>query len=164
MNGMLVGRFQPFHLGHLEALRFALSQVTQLWLCIGSSNISQTKSNPFSYEERKKMVLASVDDFMESRLDIFPIPDVGDHQKWAKMIKNIIPEFDVVFTNDSLTRHIYLRQNVDVIPIPFADRESLSGTHIRGLIAGDLKWDHLVPAGTKKFLLDSGAKQRLKNL
>src|SRR3972149_1680300 len=27
MNGLLIGRFQPFHLGHIEALRFALSQV-----------------------------------------------------------------------------------------------------------------------------------------
>ena len=30
MNGLLIGRFQPFHLGHLEALQFALSKVDKI--------------------------------------------------------------------------------------------------------------------------------------
>ena len=38
MNGLLIGRFQPFHLGHLEALQFALSKVDKLWVGLGSSN------------------------------------------------------------------------------------------------------------------------------
>ena len=29
MNGFLIGRFQPFHLGHVEAIKFALSNVEQ---------------------------------------------------------------------------------------------------------------------------------------
>ncbi len=40
MNGLLIGRFQPFHLGHLEALQFALSKVDKLWIGLGSSNKS----------------------------------------------------------------------------------------------------------------------------
>ena len=32
MDGLLIGRFQPFHLGHLDALRFALTKVENLWL------------------------------------------------------------------------------------------------------------------------------------
>ncbi len=43
MNGLLIGRFQPFHLGHLEAFRFALSKVDKLWIGIGSSNKSSEK-------------------------------------------------------------------------------------------------------------------------
>ena len=38
MDGLLIGRFQPFHLGHLEALQFALSKVDKLWVGLGSSN------------------------------------------------------------------------------------------------------------------------------
>ena len=29
MIGLLIGRFQPFHLGHLDAVRFALSNVLE---------------------------------------------------------------------------------------------------------------------------------------
>ena len=48
MNGLLIGRFQPFHLGHLEALRFALSKVDKLWLGLGSSN-KPTEKNQRKY-------------------------------------------------------------------------------------------------------------------
>ena len=32
MNGLLIGRFQPFHLGHLEALQFALSVASNVYV------------------------------------------------------------------------------------------------------------------------------------
>ena len=58
MNGLLIGRFQPFHLGHLDALKFALSKVEKLWIGIGSSNKPNQKQNPFSADERKQMILS----------------------------------------------------------------------------------------------------------
>ena len=45
MNGFLIGRFQPFHLGHLEAVKFALSNVNHLYIGIGSSNKSNELRN-----------------------------------------------------------------------------------------------------------------------
>ena len=53
MIGFLIGRFQPFHLGHLEAIKFALSKVEHLHVGIGSSNKSHEKRNPFTADERK---------------------------------------------------------------------------------------------------------------
>lgn len=61
MNGLLIGRFQPFHMGHLSAVKFALSQVEKLWIGIGSSNKSHEKRNPFTADERKEMILSSLD-------------------------------------------------------------------------------------------------------
>jgi len=66
MNGLLIGRFQPFHLGHLKALHFALSKVDKLWIGLGSSNKPLQKNNPFSAEERNEMILASIDESMKS--------------------------------------------------------------------------------------------------
>ena len=68
MNGLLIGRFQPFHLGHIEALRFALSQVDNLWIGIGSSNKPTEKNNPFTADERKEMILSSIDNSISSRI------------------------------------------------------------------------------------------------
>ncbi|KAF6248071.1 cytidyltransferase [Nitrosopumilus sp. b3] len=164
MNGLLIGRFQPFHLGHLEALQFALSKVDKLWLGLGSSNKSPEKNNPFSAEERKEMILSSIDDSMKNRIEIYFIPDLDNHIKWIEKIDSIVPKFDIVFSNDELTKHLYSKRTVQVISIPFLKRDELSGTNIRDLIASDQKWEHLVPEGSKNFLINTSANERLKNL
>jgi len=164
MNGLLIGRFQPFHLGHLEALQFALSKVDKLWLGLGSSNKSIEHNNPFSAEERKKMILSSIDDSIKNKITIYFIPDVDNHVKWIEKIDTIVPKFDIVFSNDPLTDHLYSKRTVRVIPIPFLKRDQLSGTRIRDLIKSDQKWDDLVPSGTKHVLENLDGKNRLKIL
>nr|WP_255465078.1 adenylyltransferase/cytidyltransferase family protein [Nitrosopumilus sp. b3] len=151
-------------MGHLEALQFALSKVDKLWLGLGSSNKSPEKNNPFSAEERKEMILSSIDDSMKNRIEIYFIPDLDNHIKWIEKIDSIVPKFDIVFSNDELTKHLYSKRTVQVISIPFLKRDELSGTNIRDLIASDQKWEHLVPEGSKNFLINTSANERLKNL
>jgi nicotinamide-nucleotide adenylyltransferase len=164
MDGLLIGRFQPFHLGHLDALHFALSKVDKLWIGLGSSNKPLQKDNPFSAEERKEMILASIDDSMKQRIQIYFIPDLDNHIKWIELINTIVPKFNIIFTNDELTRHLYSKRDVTVLSIPFVKRDILSGTNIRNMIISDQKWEDLVPEGTKNFLYKTSGKQRLKNL
>ena len=164
MNGLLIGRFQPFHLGHLEALRFALSKVDKLWVGLGSSNKPIQKNNPFSAEERKQMILSSIDDSIKNNIEIYSIPDFENHQKWVENIDTIVPEFDIVFTNDEMTKYLYSKRNIEVISIPFLKRDILSGTNIRDLIISDQPWEEFVPDGTRNFLHENNAKQLLKNL
>ena len=164
MNGLLIGRFQPFHLGHLEALRFALSKVDKLWVGLGSSNKPPQKNNPFSANQRKEMILSSLDESMKEKILIYSIPDLDNHIRWIEKIDTIVPKFDIIFSNDELTKHLYSKRSTKVISIPFLKREQLSGTHIRDLIKTDQKWDDLVPKGTKDFLINNGAKDLLKNL
>ena len=164
MNGLLIGRFQPFHLGHLEALQFALSKVDKLWVGLGSSNKPVQKNNPFSAEERKQMILSSIDNTMKEKISIYFIPDLDNHVKWIEKIDTIVPKFDIIFSNDELTKHLYSKRNVQVIAIPFLNRNVLSGTNIRDLIISDQKWDNLVPQGTRNFLKNTSAKEHPKNL
>ena len=164
MNGLLIGRFQPFHLGHLAALRFALPKVDKLWLGLGSSNKPMEKNNPFSVDERKKMILSSIDDSIKNKISIFPIPDLDNHVKWIQNIDTIVPDYEIIFSNDPMTEHLYSKRNVQVISIPFLKRDQLSGTRLRDLIKSDQKWDDLVPYGTKLLLENFDAKNRLKIL
>lgn len=164
MNGLMIGRFQPFHLGHLEALQFALTKVDKLWVGLGSSNKPAEKNNPFSAEERKEMILSSIDDSIKEKISIYFIPDLDNHVKWIEKIDTIVPKFDIVFSNDELTKHLYSKRDVQVISIPFLKRDVLSGINIRELIISDQKWDDLVPEGTKIFLDNNSTKNHLKNL
>ena len=164
MNGLLIGRFQPFHLGHLEAVNFALNKVENLWIGIGSSNKYNEKKNPFSADERRKMITLSVDDSIITRIKIFDIPDVGDHKKWTYSIDKIVPEYNLVFSNDEFTKTLFEKREMNVVPVVLKDRGKFSGTNIRELIADDENWQDLVPRGTKKVLDKIDAKERLKNL
>ncbi len=164
MNGLLIGRFQPFHLGHLEAFRFALSKVDKLWIGIGSSNKPSEKNNPFTADERKEMILSSIDNSISNRIQIFLIPDLENHQKWIENIDMIVPDFDVVFTNDELTQSLYSKLGKKIVLVPFKDREVLSGTNIRNKIVSDQNWQTLVPEGTKTVLKRICVNDRLKIL
>ena len=164
MNGLLIGRFQPFHLGHLAALQFAIPKVDKLWLGLGSSNKPIEKNNPFSIEERKKMILSSIDDSIQNKISIFPIPDLDNHVRWIQNIDTIVPDYEIIFSNDPMTEHLYSKRNVQVIAIPFLKRDQLSGTRLRDLIKSDQKWDDLGPEGTKLILENLDAKNRLKIL
>ena len=164
VNGLLIGRFQPFHLGHLDAFRFALSKVELLSIGIGSSNKPPGHKNPFSAEERKEMILSSIDDTISKRIKIYFIPDLEDHKKWIEKIDSIVPKFDVVFTNDEITQSLYSKLGTTVFKVPLTKREVLSGTNIRKKILIDQNWQEFVPEGTKVVLQKIGAKQRLEIL
>jgi len=164
MDGLLIGRFQPFHLGHLDAVLFGLARAENLFICIGSSNKSNERKNPFSAEERREMITLSIEPSIIDRIKIFDIPDVGDHEKWTFEIDKIVPKYDVVFTNDEFTKTLFEKRKISVISVVLKDREKFSGTNIRELIADDKNWQDLVPQGTRKVLDNLNAKERLKDL
>jgi len=164
MDGLLIGRFQPFHLGHLDAVLFGLAKTENLFICIGSSNKSNERKNPFSAEERREMITLSIEPSITNRIKIFDIPDVDNHEKWTFEIDQIVPTYDVVFTNDEFTKTLFEKRKIDVIPVVLKDREKFSGTNIRELIADDKNWQDLVPHGTRNVLEKINAKERLKNL
>jgi nicotinamide-nucleotide adenylyltransferase len=164
MNGLLIGRFQPFHKGHLEAVYFGLSKVENLWIGIGSSNKNHEKRNPFTADERKEMILSSLDSKRLERVKIFFIPDTGDHERWTYHVDSIVPPYDVVFSNDQFTITLYKKRGKSIIEVPLLKRDTISGTNIREMITSGKDWSILVPEGTKKVLLKIGAKDRLSKI
>ncbi len=164
MNGLLIGRFQPFHLGHLEAVNFALSKVDLLFIGIGSSNKSNQERNPFTADERKEMITASLDRKILERVSIYYIPDLGDHSKWTHSIDEIVPNYEVVFSNDDFTHELFQKRGKKIIPVELKDRQNLSGTNIRDMIKNAKFWEDFVPDGTRNVLYSIDARNRLKDL
>ncbi|HEX5457506.1 MAG TPA: nicotinamide-nucleotide adenylyltransferase [Candidatus Nitrosotalea sp.] len=161
MDGLLIGRFQPFHKGHLEAVHIALSKVDNLWIGIGSSNKSYEKRNPFTADERKEMILTSLDSKTLERVKIFFVPDTGDHEKWTYHVDSIVPPYEMVFSNDDFTITLYTKRGKTIFEVPLLKRDAISGTNIREMIASGKDWSDLVPEGTKQVLLKIDAKNRL---
>ena len=59
---LLVGRFQPFHLGHLRLIQTLEKRenLGKLIIGIGSAQFKNTPENPFSFDERKEMITKSL--------------------------------------------------------------------------------------------------------
>lgn len=52
-----IGRFSPFHLGHAHVLTGALESSKLVVVLVGSSGQSRSLKNPFTFDERKDMIL-----------------------------------------------------------------------------------------------------------
>ena len=61
-RGLFVGRFQPFHLGHLAAIKYVLKKVDELVIVIGSAQYSHRRNNPFTAGERLVMVRKALEE------------------------------------------------------------------------------------------------------
>lgn len=79
---VFLGRFQPFHIGHMSIVEKILNQYPQMTLVVGSSNISGTEENPWSYLERLSIITESLPESMLDKITIYPLADVPDDNVW----------------------------------------------------------------------------------
>lgn len=162
-TALIIGRFQPFHLGHLLLVLEASKEARKIVIGIGSSQESRTPTNPFTAEERRRMILLSVKD-IGCEVCVYDIPDIGDNERWVAHVEKIVPEFDVVYTNGELERSLFAKAGYKVHATGLYNRNLYSGTEIRRRILAGVKWKHLVPEGTKKVLAELNARELLKGL
>lgn len=88
MLGLLIGRFQPPHIGHIELIRMALTQCDQLLILLGcTENKERTRKNPFTWSERAQMIRDSLTQQDCERLIITPLSDTTSDQQWCDTIK-----------------------------------------------------------------------------
>ena len=60
MKALFIGRFQPFHKGHLKAIKYLFNKYDGIIIGVGSSQYSNTVENPFSSDERMLMIRESL--------------------------------------------------------------------------------------------------------
>lgn len=71
---VFIGRFQPFHNGHLEIIREALKKAQNVIVAIGSSRAPRTIKNPWTFDERAEMILDALGDD-STRVSCTPLRD-----------------------------------------------------------------------------------------
>lgn len=88
---VFIGRFQPFHLGHHQIIVEALEHATKVAIIIGSSNSPRTHRNPFSFEERRSMILGSFTTSDRNRLYFACVEDVVyNDEQWVTDIQKAV--------------------------------------------------------------------------
>lgn len=163
MRIMFIGRFQPFHKGHLEAVRH-LSKMGDVIMALGSAQYGHTFRNPFSCSERMSMIAMAVEEAGLQVMDIVPVKDIHNHQRWAEHVKASVPAYDVIFTNSEVDRRIFSFAGDTVLKEWLHDRDRYEGKRIREALAQGTGWRELVPPAVEKILEKIGAEKRLREL
>jgi nicotinamide-nucleotide adenylyltransferase len=83
---------------------------------------------------------------------------------WVAEVLGYTPKFDVVFTNEPLTRRLFVEAGYKVEPIPFYKREIYSATEIRQRMLKNKNWEELVPESTVQFINEIGGVERIREL
>ncbi|MDP6599873.1 MAG: nicotinamide-nucleotide adenylyltransferase [Candidatus Woesearchaeota archaeon] len=160
-RGLFIGRFQPFHLGHLQDIKNALEEVDELVIGVGSSNEKHTKENPFTVEERIGMIDLVLPNNDIRGYTVNPIPDFHDDKKWVDYVETVVPKFDIVYTGNKWTERCfkgkYKVKRVDML-------KGVSSTIIRNRIITNKNWEELVPKDVVGYINGIKGVERVKRV
>ncbi len=165
-RGLFVGRFQPFHNGHLNAIKYVLEHVEELILVVGSAQHSHDSINPFTAGERIYMMRLAL---KEAQIDpvrhiIVPVSDVTLHSTWFSHLQSYVPRFEVVYSNEPLTCRLAKEAGYRVEYVPLFKRDRYWATEIRKRMLSGGNWKELVPKSVAEFIKLQDGVQRIKDL
>ncbi|OTG73247.1 nicotinamide-nucleotide adenylyltransferase [Acinetobacter sp. ANC 4169] len=89
---VFIGRFQPFHLAHMQTIKIALQHSQNVILALGSAQNERNIKNPFSASEREQMILSNFSEADQKRIKFVHVIDVYDDQKWQQLLKSLVTE------------------------------------------------------------------------
>lgn len=166
---LVIGRFQPFHTAHLKLVRVALSKHPKVIILIGSYRQARDIHNPFSFEERRDMILSSLSIEESKRVIIKPVRDyVYNDNLWISEIQRIVDEITEEKMEVHLVGHNRDRSSYYLSLFPqwvFEEvgklENNISASDIRDLLCrshqkgDDLSWTKIVgkvPSAVSHFL------------
>ncbi len=166
VRGILIGRMQPVHNGHMQVISRILEEVDEIIIGIGSAQISHELKDPFTAGERVVMMSQALSDMDvdSSRYYIIPMQDINFNAVWVSHVKMLTPPFSIVYSGNPLVKQLFSEEGFEVRQPPLYDRLHLSGSEVRRRILNDENWKELVPDATVELLREINGVERLRNL
>ncbi|MHA1457789.1 MAG: nicotinamide-nucleotide adenylyltransferase [Promethearchaeota archaeon] len=166
---LFIGRFQPFHHGHVYVINNIFKEFKKIKIAIGSSQLSNTCINPFTSTERKKFLISALKsrNYPSKNYEIFEIPDIFNAEKWVNHVVSIVGDFDIVFSNSDWIRILFQQKDFNIGKKITIFKKKYNGTNIRKLICkNDKNWRNLVPKEVIKIMEESSIDglNRIKKL
>ena len=166
VRGILIGRMQPVHNGHIQVINKILEEVDEIIIGIGSAQLSHELKDPFTAGERIVMMTQAL---AESNIDpkryyIIPMEDINFNAIWPSHVKMMTPPFSIVYSGNPLVKQLFAEEGYEVRNPPLYDRLHLSGSEVRRRMLADENWQELVAESTIEVMDEIDGVLRLKNL
>ena len=161
-RALFIGRFQPFHNGHLLIINDFVNdpRIDEIIIGIGSSQYHHQIKNPFTVKERRAMIQNSITSV--KKVHIIDIPDTNDDDAWCSLVETLCPHFDYIFTGNDWVKKIFEEKGYTVVDIE--DKRVTSATEIRERISKGEEWEDFVPKGTREVIKKVQGMRRIKKI
>jgi bifunctional NMN adenylyltransferase/nudix hydrolase len=170
---VLIGRFQPLHVGHLSLVEHAFAIAKKLIIIVGSHNAPTSIRNPWNSTERECFIRSALNMFEQGDLKVLPINDSAyNFNDWVLRVQQkvtaITGEKKVVIVghykdDTSYYLNYFPQWNLDTLP---TQADGISATCIRNAIFEN-KLDSVavyLPVEVISFLKDWEQSKTFKRL
>ncbi|MGQ4002200.1 bifunctional nicotinamide-nucleotide adenylyltransferase/Nudix hydroxylase [Francisellaceae bacterium CB299] len=175
---VFIGRFQPFHKGHLHNIIQALKFSDRILINIGSSFNAPNIKNPFTFEQRKQMIKSDLEavEIDLSRIVIEPLADYYyQEEKWQQALRQNVSKHSKITDKVAIVGHekdassYYLKSFAEWGFIPVDNYKSYNATDFRkeyynGNILINYMCSDDVGVGTHGFLNKFAGTSEFTNL
>lgn len=170
--GLVAGRFQPLHYGHVEYIMAAFRRCSHLYIGIthpdpgvyyeSATDLHRSlpSANPFSYELRKRMITELMADSRISRkeFDVIPIRLENPDDCRTHLPPNTTVMVTIYDEWGQAKRRLFEEMGFDV-EVLWERRETIArGAFVRERIKENMEWEFLVPPSTHRVVLEWLAK------
>ncbi|MFN3909851.1 MAG: nicotinamide-nucleotide adenylyltransferase [Candidatus Anstonellaceae archaeon] len=159
-----IGRFQPFHMGHLFALEKILKKYKKVVIGVGSAQEKNTLNNPFSANKRIFFIKKILKKKWKKNVKIVKIDDASSDIQW---IKNIKKRFSTkkyeICSQNQLVIKLAKQEGYGVYRPKFLKREIFQAKKIRKKLLLGKNIKNFVPRKIKKEIEQSW-KKIVKNI
>ena len=176
-RGLMVGRFQPFHNGHLYLAKQILKECDELIIAIGSAQFNYIYKDPFTAGERVLMIHAALSsetkDIDLRKCYIIPIVNDENNARWFGHLKSMVPPFHILYTGNEFVIGLASRE-VQIRKPSFLKKGEYNGTNIRKQIATMQQqnnqqlqrqsWKDLVPNAVCRIIEELDGFKRIEML
>lgn len=166
-TGLFVGRFQPFHLGHLDIVKKILKENTYVILAIGSAERNYIPENPLTAGERYMIIDETLksEGIDPSRYVIVPIRNIENYALWVDHMNLYVPPYDKIYTGSSIVKACYEGAQSKHKLVKIKRKRPVSASAIRkSMLKGGKDWEELVPKKTADLLIKMKLPRRLRHI
>jgi nicotinamide-nucleotide adenylyltransferase len=83
---------------------------------------------------------------------------------WVSALEGYTPKFDIVYSNEPLTRRLFMEAGYKIKGIRFFERKIYSSTDIRAKMIRGEDWKNLIPKSVAAFITEIDGVNRLSDL
>ncbi|MEE9323855.1 MAG: nicotinamide-nucleotide adenylyltransferase [Candidatus Aenigmarchaeota archaeon] len=160
-SSLFIGRFQPFHNGHLKVIKDIMEDSESITIVVCGPEKPNEK-NPFSFEEREEMLKKVLDNEGIDH-EIHEIPDVNDDDEWSGRVKKL-GKFDLAYSRNPWTIRCLKKIGIPVKKHKFYERWKNCGREIRERILEKKEWKNLVPEEVYEYVKKINGEERIRKL